>query len=393
LSASTSTFPLSPVDYVFTGVGSQPITFAFCFPRRMDPQKLKASLSVALESFPIVRSRLERQTDTEYAYVILDDKSILEVVEKTLPFDEGRNIADYITPVTSMEGQPLVHLRLTQTPNGSVLAASLSHALVDGFSYFHFLLSWASLCRGDSFFKPHLDRDALLSGMKPKSGRFTTETVLSDCGLFYRDEKRPSLTGIQDHDRFFLSEETIESHRASFKKEHGFPLSKNDVICALLWQKYIPEWNPKDGNPTTSMTCPFDFRRVKTGLPPNYFGCALCFATASCELDFLEKAPVGKLAALIRNAVDRIKNDFVLNSLGTLEGLRRQDGLSAMERIHLRQPDQGMIVTNLSRMPLRAIDFGFGPPSNFIAHAEVVSSAAILPADSGVEILVAHPLK
>lgn len=62
-----------------------------------------------------------------------------------------------------------------------------------------------------------------------------------------------------------------------------------------------------------------------------------------------------------------------------------------MEEIHLRHPDHGIIVTNLTRLPLRDIDFGFGAPVGFLAYAEVWRSAAILPANKGVEVLVVHP--
>ena len=385
--------PLSPIDYVFTGAGSQPITFVFCFPNQMDPQVLKKSLDETLDFFPILRSQLRKISEKDFEYFITEDELSIEVAESDLPFQESRKITEYITPVSSIEGKPLTKIRLTQNPQGSVLALSLSHALVDGFSYFHFLLSWAAICRGNPIFKPHLDRDAILSNLCPTSKKITAETIYSDCGLFYRDEPRDSLTEQPDFDRFFISEEEIESHRDQFKREHGVSLSRNDVITALLWKKYIPAWNQESGNPKTYITLPFDFRRVKSGLPLNYFGCAVCFATASANLEELLNVSAGELALLIRNSVSRIKNDFVLKSLSGLESLRRQDGLAAMEKLHLRHPDSGMIVTNLTRMPVRDIDFGSGPPISFLAYADVFSSAAILQAEQGVEVLVANPLR
>ena len=390
---TSKTIPLSPVDYVFTGVGSQPITFAFDFPNPVDPLALKKSLKTTLDYFPILRSQLRKISETDYQFSITDDGCPFEVRESGISFEETREITEYITPVSSIEGKPLTNIRLTQTPKGSVLAASLSHALVDGFSYFHFLLSWAGICRGNPIFEPHLDRDVILADLIHKPETITPETVYSDCGLFYGSEQREPLTRHPDLDRIYISKETIGQHILNSKQKHDVSLSKNDVITALLWKKYVPRWNREEGKTKAYVTCPFDFRRVKTGFPPNYFGCALCFAIASTDMDNLLHAPVEDLARHIRKSVSRIKNDFVLNSLSTLESLRQQDGLAAMDKINLRHPKQGMIVTNLSRLPLRDIDFGSGPPADFLAFAEVFSSAAILPAENGVEILVMNPPK
>jgi len=52
-----------------------------------------------------------------------------------------------------------------------------------------------------------------------------------------------------------------------------------------------------------------------------------------------------------------------------------------------------MIVTNLTRLPIRDIDFGSGTPEDFLAFAEIEQGAAILPAKNGVEALVANPYK
>jgi len=102
---------------------------------------------------------------------------------------------------------------------------------------------------------------------------------------------------------------------------------------------------------------------------------------------------VGDLALLVRNSVSKIKDDFILHAFATLEQLRRQNGLKAMAKVHLRQPQSGMIVTNLSRLPIREIDFSAGAPSNFLVYAEVSSSAAILPVAKGVAVLVVPPFK
>lgn len=385
---------LSPVDYIFTGVGSQQITLAFSYLNAIDPGVLQASLNKTLEYFPVLRSQLNKISENDYEFHISEDGLSFDFIESDLAFEESREITKYISPVSSIEGNPLTKIQLTQTPKGSILAVSISHALVDGFSYFHFLSSWARICRGERIIKPYLDRDDFLSKLDCHEKTITADNIYTNCGLFYGGKRGILHTGQINDERIFISGETVRSYMEDAKKEKNVSLTENDVITAHLWKKYIPIWNKENDAPKTYkayVTCPFDFRRITNLLPKNYFGCALCFATASINFNDLLEVSIGDLAILIRNSVSKIKDDYILNSLATLESLRKHYGLAAMEEIHLRHPHHGIIVTNLTRLPIRDIDFGFGPPVDFLAFAEVTASAAILPADKGVEIIVIHP--
>jgi NRPS condensation-like uncharacterized protein len=384
---------LSPIDYIFTRAGSQPITFAFLYPKKIDTDALRASLDETLNYFPILRSRFNKISDTDYEFLITEDGLTFDIFESDSVFEESNRIEEYITPVNSIDGAPLTKITLTQKSKGSVLAVSISHALVDGFSYFHFLSSWARICRGERVIPPYLQRDVFSANIESSTKTITAEEIYSNCGLFYGDKRTKLKTWQSNHERFFISDETIKSHLEEAKQEHKVAFTENDVITAHLWKKYFPLWHQENENPMTYITCPFDVRRVLTDFPKNYFGCALCFATAAIDFSDLLQASLGDLAILIRNSISKIKDDYILNSLATLENLRKQNGFPAIEKIQLRHPRHGMIVTNLTRMPIRDLDFGFGAPVNFLVYTEVLSSAAILPAEKGVEILVIPPGK
>ena len=386
-----NTIPLGPVDYVFTGVGSQPVSFAFYYPSSLDPDKLKQSLGGALGHFPILQSRLQKTSETDYAYRLTEDGLTFDTVECDSPFNKTDRFEKYIVPVLSVEGNPLVKISLTKTPNGSVLAASISHALVDGFSYFHFLTSWARLCRGERILAPCGDRNTHLASLNPGSKKVTADDLYDKCGLFLGDSRRPIDGGRTQPRRFFIPEETVRSYRMEAKRTHDVPFTENDVLTAHLWRTYLPQWTAPTSGPKAYVTCPFDFRRAMSGIPRNYFGCALCFATASFDAEGLERAPLGDLAHAVRNAVRRYNNDAVTGALNTLNDFRRQNGPDAFEKIHLRHPDRGTIITNLTRMPIRDMDFGAGAPADFLAHVDVTNGMALLPADRGVEAMVFHP--
>jgi NRPS condensation-like uncharacterized protein len=384
-------FPLCPVEYIFTGVGSQPITFALSYNKILDPDLLKKSLNETLNYFPILGCQLVKISKTDYEFHISKEGLTFDVFESNAAFEGSRSIKKYIAPVSSIEGKPLTKITLTQTPKGTVLAVSISHALVDGFSYFHFFSSWARISRGESIIKPSLQRDLLLSNFNRSKKIITSNDIYTNCGLFHEGKRPKSQNGPVHMERFFISKDTIRSILEDRKNVPEISLTENDIITALLWKKYIPMWSKESNNQKTYVTCPFDIRRVLSGLPRNYFGCALSFATASININDLIEASVRDLAILVKNSVKKVKNDYILSSLGTLESLRKQNGLDAMEEIHLRHPLHGIIITNLTRLPIGDLDFGSGAPTDFISYVDVFGSAAILPAEKGVEILVAHP--
>ena len=382
---------LSPVDYLFTGAGSQPITFAFYYHDYLDLKKMKDGLDYTLKYFPLLPSQLIQVSEFEYQYLLQENGLLFETHQADSTFQNSDNIEKYIIPVNSVPGQPLSKIALIRTSRGSVLAVSISHALVDGYSYFHFLSSWARVCRGENFIQPSLDRKVFVQNTAETINEVDPLQLYTRGGLFYTDHSRHQQP-VQSHpEKIYISDATIRSSLEELNKESQLSFTVNDLITAMLWQKYLPGWTREIDDPDTFITCPFDFRRVLTDFPKNYFGCALCFATASIDLLSLRKASLGELALLIRNSVTRIKDDHILSSMQTLENFRRQKGIAVMENIHLRHPLSGMIVTNLTRLPIADLDFGKGAPTAFLTYAEVSRSAAILPARGGVELMVVHP--
>jgi hypothetical protein len=179
---------------------------------------------------------------------------------------------------------------------------------------------------------------------------------------------------------------------AEAKEDCDVALFHNDALTAWLWRRCVPQWETGDGNSSTYMTCPVDFRRILRAVPRTYFGNALCFATAAMDYDRLASASLGQLALLIREAVGQVRQAYVSGSLETLERLRRQRGPAVMEEVHVVPPRNGMLVTNISRLPMHSLDFGAGIPTAFRALSSSQRGAAILSAGDGVEIRIFHPL-
>ena len=385
--------PLSPIDHVFTGVGSYPIGFVFAYKDTIDPARLRSSLDKTLEQFRPLRSKLIKISEHSYGLQPADDGLSFEVSSSSETFEDSKDISKFLDSVHSVEGEPLTKIKLTQTPRGSVLGVSISHALADGFSYFHFLSSWSRVFQGKRILSPSHQRELLMPKTSDHQKLITPDDILARCGFFWGGKRHASSREqIHYEERLLISKDTMSNLLAEAQKECEVPLFYNDVITAFLWKKYITEWNESGNNPTTYVSCPFDYRRVLRILPRTYFGNALCCATASLDYESLVHASLGKLALLIRKAVAQVKQDYVLGSLKTLESLRQQKGLAAMEEIHVLHPQDGLVVTNISRLPVQNLEFGSGTPTGFQVLSSAQRAAAILLAQDGVDVRVYHPL-
>lgn len=384
--------PLSPIDLVFTGRGAYPLEFVFAYEGRIDPGRLEESLRRTLALFPAAGSRL---VPHEGAYALLPSPAgwTFAVGAGAESFADTKQRQAFADPVETVEGAPLLRVRLTGTPGGSVLGVSVSHAIVDGFSYFYLLSAWSRVFNGRAVPPPHLDR-ALLA--PPRDAGPTAvpvldaEAVREGCGLFL-DARRPAIP--RDRLRWTRRVFAREELRALLAEaQSGCPvrLSHNDVLAAWLWREHVPSW-ADPAEPAAFASCPVDVRRVAEGFPPTYFGCAVTLASATVERERLRDVPLADLARRVRQAVDGVDEARLGRSLLTIDALTRGEGPAALERLHVVHPRAGLLVTNLSRLPVREIVFDAGPPVAHDILAPAERCAVVLPAEDGLDVRVCLP--
>ena len=387
------TIPLTPIDHIFTGVGSYPIEFVFAYRDSIEPDRLMASLNEAVRQFVPVGSKLAEGSENTYALRQSDDGVRFQVTESSATFGDPDARYDFLDPVNSVPGEPLTRIKLSQTPEGSVIGVSMSHAVGDGFSYFYFLSAWARLFQGGRIIEPFNGRDLLIPKQHVRTGNVTPVHVLSDSGIFW-DGRRRAIARDRIHwDRFHLSKEDQGELLAEAQADADVRLSFNDVISAHLWRTYIAKWDGDDGEAAAFVSCPVDVRRIIKGVPRTYFGNAVGLATRSLERGALARAPLGRLASIIRTAVASINENYMRNALGTLEAMRLQEGLAVLEENHVIHPQSGILITNLSRLPVQEIEFDAGPPISFDILTPAVRGAVVLPATDGVDIRVCYTLE
>ncbi len=372
--------PLSPIDHVFTGRGAYPIEFAFAYAGAIDAVRLEESLRRACEFFPPVSSRFVHISGDALAFEPYEGGCTFRVAQSPTDYADTERKTIFLDPVDGREGEPLGRVLLTRTPAGCVLGVSLSHAVVDGYSYFTFLTSWARLFRGEPFPPPSHAREVLVpaeEGDAPRPGLF-------DAGGLFRAGPRPEVDRAHLRiDRHVLSRAELVAMHEEAQAGNPVRLSHNDTAAAWLWKKCLVEWADPDPALDTYLSCPVDFRRLHPAAGPAYFGNAVVLATASMPRGELADAPLGDLATRVRRAVDAVDTEATRRSLLSLERLRRAEGLGAMEECHVVHPRQGLLLTNLSRLPVSEVAFDAGPPVAFDILTPGVRGAVALPEPGG----------
>jgi len=382
--------PLSPIDYTFIGDSAYPIEFVFRFDGRLDPEKLKTSLARVLPDFAPVGSILKKTGAMTYAFETSNDACPFTVVETEKdPSIDLPEAYDILDPVNTIPGEPLARIEVTLGRTQSVIGVSLSHSIVDGYSYFYFLAAWAAACRGESYRAPVHDRALLMPANLPEMD-LSEEAIRAGSGWSLGEaRKAPKRESLRWERIHFSKDELMEDVRASSEKT-GLRISINDVLVIRLWKRFGVSWPAEDERRFLSL--PIDFRRVHPEIDLRYFGNAVRGVVLEMSVSELESISISDAAARVNKAVRGIKADQALLSLSQLEALRRTQGADALKRLHVVHPSAGLLVTNLSRVPIQRLDFGLGAPLDYRILTPAPRAAAVLPTPEGLAVDVCAPV-
>lgn len=381
--------PLSPIDHVFTGSGSYPIEFVFSYNTQIDAKKLLSSFKETITYFPPMQSQLKKE-DNRYWFEQNEKGYHFEVITSDINFEETSKREIFIDPVLTVEEEPLTRIRLTQTPKGSVLGVSISHSITDGFSYFYFLASWARIFHGKSIFPPSHQRELLIRDAENKP--VSSEELVATTGLFLNKKRSDIQRDKLIWETVKYSNEELKSLLSATQKECDARLSFNDVIVASLWKKYMKQWRKKEEDFTTYISCPFDYRRLLKDFPKTYFGNAVTLASTPLSYEHLMNAKLSELAILVRNSIASIDENYIFDGIEALTSLTNCEGIDVNEKIHVCDPDSGLLVTNLSRLPVKDIEFNAGPPVKYEILTPAHRGAVVLPGHDGIEVRVCCPI-
>jgi len=379
--------PLSPMDYYFLRKNLYTIQFVFPYEGRLDESRFRKAVALALRNFPALCSRLKIISDTEAALEVQPIKDVsIRVLSLADPFElstEEDTAAHLVDSVITEPGEPLLKLTLGYSKTRSYLAVSLSHLVGDGHSLFQFLIAIAEILRDRVAIEPSNDRLALEAGMSNFARPVDLKRLFDETGYI---RPRPPGPSSSAREKILYSFDAIEElKREAEAREFG--LTTNDIIMADLLRKFytkVPLYNGQ-----LIVRCPIDYRRihpeVQAGLlRKTYFGNSVCDAVALFDPICFQKQSLREVALQIRRAILRVDAPAILKNLECLRDLRLQEGIRVFESLGC----PGLLVSNLTKMPFRQMDYGVGPPVRVI-HASLNPRLAALFADPrGIEVSI-----
>ncbi len=220
----------------------------------------------------------------------------------------------------------------------------------------------------------------------------TQNEVFDRSGLFLDNKRTPIAKKDLKWDTRFFGTSELKDILTKAQSDHDLRLSYNDIISALLAKEFLPDWASKNSGERCYISCPVDFRRIVDGFPKTYFGNAVVLASKKLQYKILEQMPLSNLAGDIRTNVGNVNETYVQQSVSLLTTLRKQAGHGIFENIHVMHPTAGLLITNLSRLPVREIEFDAGPPVKYDILTQTIRGAVILPGREGLEARICCPV-
>ena len=281
-------------------------------------------------------------------------------------------LVDYEKPIYEL---PLMLAQLTVFRCGGIsLGITMSHAVADGQSAFHFMNEWARLARGEPIqAAPYIDYSLLAAG---QSHKFKTTPCDQHAELVQpplligeqsslKERKKPTTISILS-----LTKEQVESLKmvADAGGDHAYekrrPYSRYEVVTAHMWRtackarKHLPEQ-------PTGLGFSVDVRnRLNPPLPPNYFGNAILDMVAYATAGEVMTKPLSHTCGKIRETIERVNDEYVW---ANIECLKNLPNLTPLQDLHSRKGDDSPFhgnpnlgVISWLNLPIYGLDFGWG---------------------------------
>jgi shikimate O-hydroxycinnamoyltransferase len=383
--AGTDPLTLSPIDHLFIG---HVMPLVLHYPERLDAQRLVASLEEVLKAIPLLAGGLVEREDGRYGagppIRAVERLEVREVPALPEELDGPLALREWVPQLSTGPGQPLLAARLTLAPRASILALTVSHAVMDGFGIFMFMRAWSRAAAGRPFEALPTDRSLLAVEVPEPAAPLTPEEVWRRTGFTWRPGHRRTLDAPQP--TAFGTRLVPPDGRALAGDE---PLSDNDVLCAWLIKTHGAALAGRQG---LAVALPIEYRQSHGGLPRHYLGNAVRAAPLWLPREVIERESIPELAARVQQATrSGLDGRAARDSLACLEQLLREQGPHVLSELHLADPTQGFLVTNISHLPFGVLELGEGPPTWARLPALEERTAAIEQAGEGLEVSLLLP--
>lgn len=366
-------YVLSPTD-VANSTAQHAMLFAYKSP--LNYRLLSSKLEELADFIPEVNGKLSN-LDGSYPIEKRDLKPVIKFVKrdeempKYGPSHPLENVSNLLAPEISHQlvdnGAPICGFQITHFKcGGSVLGMSASHAIFDGPGRGWVLVQWARMCRNEKDMLPidlnrskveMLATNSMVEATHKPILKVSKSQLINSMGNLYATPCSYKIFNVK-----ITAIENLKNEIALTSTANDHWVSKQDVLVAKIWQSVAKAYGDSAFLKLITME---DFRRnPKTKLPKYYVGNAIIHGEIKFNTTEIATAPLAVIARRLRQ-----------NSKDTL-AIKNICDQVAMQKLHCRinseeftawgdtstTVDSIITVSNLSKFPLRELDFGSGLP-------------------------------
>jgi len=357
---------ISQIDTLFVN-GSYPIEFLFFYKHKIDTDAIRNGLKIVSSSFwPLFGIYKDGWIESsKYS----EDKFFCELMYNE-DFKISHDTMEFwrkYHQINSQSMSGLFFLSVLQFNNGTVIIPKMNHLAGDGYSFFYFLLVLAALSK--SSFIP-LKKYAIRQLYSPKLNR----TVLKSFHFNKTKIKEPDIhknctIKFQHVQKTFVKQEIKK-----IQAENNQTVTANDILSAMIFKRTFENYRSKIDNGFT-LSIPIDVRRQVYKIGRKFFGNGLMLHHLKLTSDELDNFDIRTLALKLREILPSVNTEIYTEYLNDLESTINQLSIHTLRPYN---PEEGCLVTNLSRMPIQKLDFGSGGPDFVFLLTIGMNSAAIL---------------
>jgi hypothetical protein len=360
---------ISQVDALFAN-GFYQIEFLFYFKEGLDTKKIRKSLKKLSAVFwPMFGEyqngiiSFEKYIEDEcYDEEVVPQKFIIPQTEK----EKWDAYSRYSLP----DARRLFILKVMQFKNGMILIPKMSHLAGDGYSYFYFLSSLAELSQHTSL----LSKSSLMQFLSRPHHRRTILKNFSFEEVEWRRQPEDTqfAMGIDE-----VCRKEVSALIRDVAESKNIRISTNDVLSAIAVKKLVGA-QQEFGSEFIELTMPIDVRRQVKEYGRRFFGNGIMLHKMRLKKADIDNLPIDELAVQIRKSMPSVSKSTYLDYLMQLEKLISE---GKPEKFRPFDPASGLLVTNISRLPVDRLNFGTGSPDLIFPLTLEKNAAAVLAKD------------
>lgn len=336
-------------------------------------EKLKDGLETVLEPFHQLAGRLGKDEDGIFRVEYDDDMEGVEVAEAIaddvaiadLVAEEGTATLKELIPyngILNLEGlqKPLLAVQITKLKDGVAMGCAFNHAVLDGTATWHFMSSWAEICRGahDISVPPFLERT------KARNTRVKLDISLpSEPAAANGDPKAATAAAKPLKEKVFkFSEAAIDKIKSKVNSTNppsdgSNPFSTFQSLSVHIWRHVTQARNLKPEDITVFTVFADCRKRVDPPMPESYFGNLIqaIFTGTAAGLLLMNPAEFG--AGVIQKAI-------VSHNAAAIDQ-RNKEWESAPKIFEFKDAGMNCVAVGSSpRFKVYEVDFGWGKPES-----------------------------